>query len=402
MAQMRRSVGPVLAVATAAMALTVAACGGDSGSSGGGGGGAGAGGKSTEPIKVGFAVDQTGLYSFAGVPSKKGATLAADEINAAGGINGRKIELVDGDAGSEQQQTKSLMTKYASDPSFLAVLGPSSSAIAPSIAPVVNALKIPAVGPTVSSPVYTDNNEWTFKMGANPDGVGKTLCEVIKNAGLKKVAIMVTRDNVGQVGYKDTAVKCLPAAGAQVVTTQSASDATDDYSSFISNIKSKSPDAIFTLLSGQRSAQFEVQARAAGIPSTVGFFGPNTVTGADFMKIGKKDVEGTVGVTEYFPGTPTDMNKKFVAAYTAKFGATPDNYAAQGYASMGLVAAGIKSAGGNVTREAIRDGMLKVANAETVMGQGKVTITPEHVSQYDLLTVQVKNGKLILYKAPGA
>jgi branched-chain amino acid transport system substrate-binding protein len=395
MAQMRRSVAPVLAVATAALALTVTACGSDSG-----GAGAGAG-KSSEPIKVGFAVDQTGLYSFAGVPSKRGATLAADEINASGGINGRKIELVDGDAGSEQQQTKSLMTKYASDPSFLAVLGPSSSAIAPSIAPVVNALKIPAIGPTVSSPVYTDKNEWTFKMGANPDGVGLKLCDVVKQEGLKRIAIMVTRDNVGQVGYKDTAVKCLPGAGAQVVTVQQASDATDDYSSFISNIKSKNPDGIFTLLSGQRSAQFEVQARGAGIPSSVGFFGPNTVTGADFMKIGKKDVEGTVGVTEYFPGTATDLNKKFVAAYAEKYNAVPDNYAAQGYASMSLLAAGIKAAGDNVTRESIRDGMLKVADADTVMGEGKVTITPVHVSQYDLLTVQVKDGKLVLYESPG-
>jgi branched-chain amino acid transport system substrate-binding protein len=397
MSQMRRSVGPAVAIAAVSLAFTVAACGG---SDSGGGASASGGGKSTKPIKVGFAVDQTGLYSFAGVPSKQGATLAADEINAAGGINGRKIELVDGDAGSDQQQTKSLMTKYAADPSFMAVLGPSGSAIAPAVAPVVNAMKIPAIGPTVSSPVYTDNNDWTFKMGANPDGVGTKLCDVVKQAGLKKIAIMVTRDNVGQVGYKDTAVKCLPGAGATVVTVQQASDATDDYSSFISNIKSKNPDGIFTLLSGQRSAQFEVQARAAGIPSTVGFYGPNTVTGADFMKIGKQDVEGTVGVTEYFPGTENATNKAFVAAYTAKYDAPPDNYAAQGYASLKLLEAGIKASGDNVTRESIRDGMMKVADADTVMGDGKLTITPEHVSQYNLLTVQVKDGKLVLYKGP--
>jgi len=391
---MRRSVTPVLVVATAALAFTVAACGGDSESSGGG---AAAG---NEPIKVGIAVDQTGLYSFAGVPSKQGAQLAADEINRAGGINGRKLELIDGDAASEQQQTKTLMTKYAADQSVMAVLGPSSSAIAPSIGPVVNALKMPAIGPTVSSPVYTDDNDWTFKMGANPDGVGVKLCDVVKQAGLKRVGIMVTRDNVGQVGYKDTAVKCLPGAGAEVVTVQQASDATDDYSSFISNIKSKNPDAIFTLLSGQRSAQFEVQARQAGIPATIGFFGPNTVTGADFMKIGKADVEGTVGVTEYFPGTETETNKKFVAAYTEKYNTVPDNYAAQGYASMQLLAAGIRSAGDDVTRESIRDGMLKVADADTVMGGGKLSISPTHVSEYELQLVQVKGGKLVAYEGP--
>ncbi len=390
---MRRSVTPVLVVATAALAFTVAACGGDSESSGGAAAG-------NEPIKVGIAVDQTGLYSFAGVPSKQGAQLAADEINRAGGINGRKLELIDGDAASEQQQTKTLMTKYAADKSVMAVLGPSSSAIAPSIGPVVNALKMPAIGPTVSSPVYTDDNDWTFKMGANPDGVGLKLCDVVKQAGLKRVGIMVTRDNVGQVGYKDTAVKCLPGAGAEVVTVQQASDATDDYSSFISNIKSKNPDAIFTLLSGQRSAQFEVQARQAGIPATIGFFGPNTVTGADFMKIGKADVEGTVGVTEYFPGTETETNKKFVAAYTEKYNTVPDNYAAQGYASMQLLAAGIRSAGDDVTRESIRDGMLKVADADTVMGGGKLTISPTHVSEYELQLVQVKGGKLVAYEGP--
>jgi branched-chain amino acid transport system substrate-binding protein len=280
----------------------------------------------------------------------------------------------------------------------LAALGPTGSAVAPAVAPVIKDLKLPTVAPTVVTPLLTTDNPWAFKLGANPEGVGLKLCDLVKSHGFKRVAIMFTRDNAGQVGYKDTTLKCLPQTGAQIVTQQSAADSTDDYSSFISNIKSKNPDAIFTLLSGNRSAQFEVQARGAGIPSSVQFLGPNTVTGADFLKIGKTAVEGTIGVTEYSPSVPTDVNKTFVAAYKKRYGVEPDNYAAQGYAAMQLVAAGIKAAGPDVSRESLRAALSKVNGEPTVMGQGKLTIDPQHAPQYGLVTVQVQNGKLALYK----
>lgn len=391
---MRRSVRLAIAAAGTVALLALSACGGGSD---GGAATNGSGGK--EPIKVGVAVAQTGIYSFAGVPSKQGAELAVEQVNQQGGINGRKVELINGDNGSDQQQTKTLMTKYAADSDVMAVLGPSSSAVSPAIAPVVKDLKIPAIAPTVVTPQWTTGNPYGFKMGTNPDAVGLKLCEVVKTLGLKRIAIIVTRDNAGQVGYKDTAVKCMPGSGAEVVTVQTVTDATDDYSSFISNIKASNPDGIFTLLSGERSAQFEVQARAAGIPTSIGFFGPNTVTGADFIKIGKASVEGTVGVTEYFPGTPNDVNKKFVKAYNKKYGNDPDNYAAQGYASMTVVLEAIKKAAPDITRDKVRDGMASVANQPTVMGEGTLSIDKHHAPLYGLVTVQVKNGKLALYKA---
>jgi branched-chain amino acid transport system substrate-binding protein len=376
-------------VAAALLTAAVAACGSDSGAGAGGGNG---------PLKIGLAVDLTGLYAFAGVPNKQGAEVALEEINAAGGINGRRLELVNGDAASDQQQTKTLITKYAADKSVIAALGPTGSAVAPAVAPVIKSLKLPTVAPTVVTPLLTTDNPYAFKLGANPDGVGLKLCDLVKSHGYKRVAIMFTRDNAGQVGYKDTTLKCLPQVGAQIVTQQSAADSTDDYSSFISNIKSKNPDAIFTLLSGNRAAQFEVQARGAGIPASVQFFGPNTVTGADFLKIGKTAVEGTIGVTEYSPSMPTDVNKTFVAAYNKRFGIDPDNYAAQGYAAMQLVAAGLKAAGPDVDRESLRAALSKVNGEPTVMGLGKLTVDPDHAPQYGLVTVQVQNGKLALYE----
>ena len=391
----KRSLRPLPLLGAAAVAVAIAACGSSaSGSSGGS--------VSSKTLKIGIAVDQTGTYSFAGVPSKQGATLAVDQINAAGGINGRKLALINGDASSDQNQTKQLMTKYASESDVIAILGPSGSAVAPAVAPLVKALKIPAIGPTVSSPDYTNNNPWTYKMGLNPDIVGKTLCKIIAARKLKRIAIMVTRDNAGQVGYKDTVDGCIGSTGAKLVATQSATDATDDYSSYVSNIKNSNPDGILTLLSGQRSAQFEVQARSAGIPTSVGFYGPNTVTGSDFLSIGKASVDGTVGVTEYFPGQADSVNKGFVAAYTKRFGAGPDNYAAQGYASVELLKLGLMAAGKNVSRASVRDGMDKVANQPTVMGTGKLTITPQHISNYGIEIVQVKNGKIVKYTGPGA
>lgn len=372
-------------------ALLAAACGGSGAESSKSGG---------EPIKIGLAIDQTGLYSFAGVPSKQAGQLAVDEVNAKGGINGRKIELIDGDAGSAAPQAITLINKYASDPSVIAVFGPNSSAVAPAVAPVARDRKMPVFGPTIVTPLMTADNPWTFKMGANPDGVGKRLCAIVKALNLKRIAMVFTRDNTGQVGYKDVALQCLPSTGATVATVQSATDATDDYSSFITNIKNSNPDGIFTLLSGERSAQFEVQARQAGIPPSIRFYGPNTVTGANFIQIGKQAVEGTVGVTEYFPGTDNETNKHFVAAYQAKYGNLPDNYAAQGYALMSALIEGLKRSGAKITRESLVTNVGKLSNQPTVMGLGKLTFQ-DHNPVFDLVVVQVQGGKLILFKDAG-
>jgi branched-chain amino acid transport system substrate-binding protein len=256
---------------------------------------------------------------------------------------------------------------------------------------------MPVFGPTIVTPLMTADNPWTFKMGANPDGVGKRLCSIVKGLNLKRIAMVFTRDNTGQVAYKETAVACMPGTGATVTTVQSATDATDDYSSFITNIKNSNPDGIFTLLSGERSAQFEVQARQAGIPTSIRFYGPNTVTGANFINIGKQSVEGTVGVTEYFPGTENDTNKRFVAAYQAKYNALPDNYAAQGYALMSALVEGLKKSGSKITRESLATEVAKLTNQPTVMGLGKLSFQ-DHNPIFDLVVVQVQGGKLVLFK----
>ena len=395
-AKTRRTRASALIVAVAALALTLGACGSDSEESGGGGGG------SQAPIKIGFAVAETGLYAFAGVPSVQGATLAAEQVNQQGGINGRRIELVKGDSNSDKQQAIQLLTKHGRDRDVLAVIGPTSSAVAPAVAPIAKDLQVPIIGPTVVTPLLTEGGfPWAFKMGSSPTGTAEKMCEVVEKDGHKRIAIMFTRDNAGQVGYKDTALECLPAVGAEVVTVQSGSDATDDYSAFISNIKRSNPDAIFTLLSGERSAQFEVQARQGGIPASVPFYGPNTVTGADFIEIGKDAVEGTIGVTEYFPGTPGEVNKAFVEAYEKRFKATPDNYAAQGYASMQLILKGIRDAGPDPTREAVQKGMSNTKEEPTVMGTGTLTIDAENNPNYGFVVVQVKDGELVLYEPGG-
>ena len=381
---MKRSVLTAVVVALVAVAIAVAGCGGGSSSSSGGGGGGGS-------IKIGDFDPQTGPYAFAGVPASKGATVAVEELNKEGGIEGEKIEFVNGHAGSEPQEAKNIVTNFARE-GMTAIFGPIGDNVSPSIAPVIKALEIPDSSPTATTLTFTNDNPWTFTMGAPASAVGEGICETVIGLGPKNVATVVTSSNAGQVEFQEETMKCLEAKGVKSLDDETVTDSTTNFASVITNMKSSNPEAILIFLNGGSSAQFVTQARAAGIPASIRFVGPETMTGAEFLEVGGAAANGSIGVAAYASNSENPENKPFIENYEKRFNEEPEVFSAQGYGAMKLLIAGLEAAGKEVDKQKIVEGMEAVKGAPTVLGEGKLTISEGHLPEFGHVVVEVVEG----------
>jgi branched-chain amino acid transport system substrate-binding protein len=241
---------------------------------------------------------------------------------------------------------------------------------------------------------FTEDNPWTFTMGAPASIVGEGICETVVQLGPKTVATVTTSSNAGQVEFGEETMKCLEGEGVKSLDDETVTDQTTNFGSVITNMKSANPEAILVFLNGGSSAQFVTQARSAGIPDSVTFIGPETMTGAEFLEVGGKAANGSIGVAAYALNSTNPPNKPFVEAYEARFNEPPEVFSAQGYAAMQLLIAGLEAAGKEADKQKIVEGMEAVENSPTILGEGKLTISEAHLPEYGHVVVEAQNEKL--------
>ena len=135
-------------------------------------------------------------------------------------------------------------------------------------------------------------------------------------------------------------------------------------------------------------------AKAAGVSDKVKFIAPPGIVSEAYIKTGGAMTEGTVLVADYFPDNPSDFNKAFVAAYRAKYGQPPDNWAAVGYTAALIMEKSIREGGAN--RAKLRDAMEQIKDMPTVLGNGKFTIGQNRAPNYGAAILMVKGGKFVV------
>jgi branched-chain amino acid transport system substrate-binding protein len=127
----------------------------------------------------------------------------------------------------------------------------------------------------------------------------------------------------------------------------------------------------------------------------VKFLGVPNFGSDQFVLIGGKAVEGAVYVADYFAGAPGEENRRFVEAYRKKYNRTPDNGAALGHTAVKIAAAALRGAGANPTREAVRDGFLKIRDFPVILGRGTFNFDTNRDARYEGVIMTVKNGKFV-------
>jgi branched-chain amino acid transport system substrate-binding protein len=351
---------------------------------------------SAEDYPVGAAIALTGTYAWIGVPSREGLELGIDEVNSSGILGANKIKVMIEDTASDKTQGISLMNRFKSRDKAIMVLGPSSSAEGVALGPVANELKIPLLTTTAVSDAINKSGPFAFKTPAGPALLmGDMAKYAIDKMGVKSVAMVWGRNNDGQVGQKNAVLEIFKSRGVKILAEESVLTSDTDFLAVITKIIATKPDAVFSSLVAEQSANFIIQSRQQGIDPAVKFFGTPNFGSEQFILIGGKAVEGSVYVADYFSGTESDENKRFVEAYRKRYNRLPDNGAALGYTTAKIVGAALKDIGPAPTLEKVREALTKVKDLPVILGRGKFNFDAERGALYEGVILTVKDGKFV-------
>jgi branched-chain amino acid transport system substrate-binding protein len=360
-----------------------------------------------QDIKIGVAEALSGGAAQYGVAIRNGFQLAADEINAAGGINGSKIALVIEDEQGKKEEAINVFKKLIFQDKVAMVFGPTLSNSAQAADPIAQASKTVAFGTSNTADGITSIGDYVFRNSVTEaDVLPATIQTVVKKAGVKKVAVLYGNDDVFTKSGYDNFKKALEDLKIPVTTIETFAKGDVDFKAQLTKIKATNPDAIVLSALIAEGGPIMVQARQLGLNvPVIGGNGMNSVKIFDLAPGGASN--------NLWIGSPwsienhTAENSKFITAYTSKYKAAPDQFAAQAYDALYIASKALKAVkfSGNLEadRKAIRDALpaVKHTGATGAFAFRQVTARGKPAG-YDAVQTPIvsvtKNGKYTIEK----
>lgn len=303
-----------------------------------------AGGKKEDEntIKIGGIAPLSGAVAVYGVECKNGIDLAVEEINAAGGINGKKVEFVCEDDEGSPDKTVNAFKKLITKDGVKLVIGSLTSGCTQAVTTLSQASKVVQIAPAATAPAITDAGNYVFRACfIDPfQGTvgGKFAFESLK---AKNAAILYDVGNDYSVGLQENFVKAFETAGGKIVAVESYSTGDKDFNAQLTKIKNANPDVVYLPDYYGTVALIAKQLRAQGIKAPiVGADGWDGLT----ANAGDEVLNGFYS-NHYAEDSTEPAVQKFVNAFKEKYNKAPNSFAALGYDSMYMLKDAIVKAG---------------------------------------------------------
>jgi branched-chain amino acid transport system substrate-binding protein len=290
-----------------------------------------------EAIKIGAVYPMSGPVAYDGQTLLQGARVAVGEINAAGGIKGRKIELVVEDGACIPAQSVAAAEKLVSSQKVVALIGAFCSSSTGAVMDVSKRHGVPMVAGISTAPNLTERgNDYFFRIPATSAMLAKAFAKpMLKLAGGSKFGFLVVNDDWGR-SIIDSYSPALAAEGASVVAQQIYDTNDSDLFPYITNIKRSAPDAVVLAGNTQNAVALTEQIRQMGLGSK--FFGEGSFAAKTYYKLVGQKGDGIYGLMSYVYSIDNARNKAFVAKYQADYNDLPTTYSASGYNEVSVVA----------------------------------------------------------------
>lgn len=302
-----------------------------------------------KPVVIGLAGPFTGDSSELGVPGRNGAELAVDEINASGGIDGRRLEMRIKDDAGNPAEAQNVATRLASDPEILAIVGHFNSSCSLAAKPVYGEAKMTMLSPASTAASVTRDSDRVFRNIFTDDFQGQSLARYVgEKLGLKKVAILFDNDDYG-TGLKDSFKKKAGEVGVNVVAETAFARDTNDFRSQLEAVRAAAPEIILIAGLYKQAAVIARQARDMGIQAP--FIGGDGLNSPGFLNLAGPAAEGTLISCPFLFDAGGPRAAKFAEAYRARFKTDADAWAALSYDAVRMVAQALQEKG--ATREAV-------------------------------------------------
>ncbi len=305
--------------------------------------GPGAGGQ-TGTIVIGYYGDLSGRTSNFGQSTKAGVEMAADEINKAGGINGRQVQILSEDDEGRPEKAATVVTKLIDQDRVVALLGEVASGNTLAAAPKAQAARVPMITPSSTNPAVTQVGDYISRVCFIDPFQGAVMAQFAANTlKAKKAAIMLDFNSPYSRGLTEFFEASFTKLGGQIVNKQSYTQGDRDYKGQLTAIRSTNPDVIYVPGYYGEVGVIAKQAKQLGIKAPM--LGGDGWDSTQLWDLGGDSLNGSYISNHYSVDDPSPAIQKFVADYKARNGTVPDALAALGYDAMKVLADAIRRAG---------------------------------------------------------
>src|SRR5687768_14227640 len=284
-------------------------------------------------IPIGMYGALTGPEAAFGTSTLHGVRLAAEEINAAGGVLGRKIRIVAEDDQGRADEAASVVTKLITSDNVIALIGENSSNQSLAAAPVAQSNSVPMVSPSSTNPAVTEKGDFIFRVCFTDPYQGKALATFVRNnLKLTTASMLVDRKNDYSVGLADVFRKEFTAMGGRILGEQSYTGGDTEFRPQLTTLRRANPEALFIPGLYTDAGQIAIQARDMGF--TVPLLGGDGWDSPTVIEIGGKAVENSYFSDHYCVGDERPVVQGFVNAYRERHKKNPEATAALGYDAL--------------------------------------------------------------------
>jgi branched-chain amino acid transport system substrate-binding protein len=272
-----------------------------------------------ETIKIGLIASLNGEQQPWGLDSKYGAELAVDEINAAGGIQGKKVQLIVEDTGSKPEGGKSATEKLVSEDKVICVLGEVASGITLPAAQVCQENGVPLIAIGATRVDVTQQGGAIFRVCYTDDFQGAAMAKyAYEDLGLRKMAIMTDRKLPYSTGLSDVFSRAFKSLGGEIVTEEKYESGNIEFKAQLTNIKAKNPDGLFC--SGYFTEVGPIARQREALGLKVPMLGGDGWDSKDLLDSGGSGIVGGFFANHYHQSEARPEVTNFVTNFKKKFG----------------------------------------------------------------------------------
>ena len=286
--------------------------------------------KAPPDLQVGVFLPLSGSDATFGTDARDGIQLAVDAINAAGGVQGKKVHAIFEDDGSSQAKASAAVRKLIEQDHVVGLLGETASFRTIAGAEVANRLKVPLIAPTSTAAEVT-RGDYVFRTCFTDAQQGAVAAQFAREfAGKKKAAILFMEDDQYSTGLAQSFKESFTRLGGTVVAEKGYRKSEQSFAPYLAELNVAAPEVFFIPVYYGDMVRIAQQARLLKIP-TDAFLGGDGWDSTALLEGAPTELEGAHFTNHYAPDVPWDEAKSFEAAFQRKFGREPTSLAAQGY-----------------------------------------------------------------------
>jgi|SoiMethySBSTD1v2_1073268.scaffolds.fasta_scaffold71162_3 branched-chain amino acid transport system substrate-binding protein len=342
-----------------------------------------------DTILLGEVGSLTGSEATFGISTRNAIDLAIREVNAAGGVKGKKIEIRVYDNQSKPEEAAQAANRLINQDNVLLILGEVASSNSMAMAEKAQPAKVPMISNASTNPKVTEIGDYIFRVCFIDPFQGYVMAKFAHdNLKLNKVAVLRDLGSAYSQGLADVFERKFNEMGGKIVARETYTKGSTDFRSQLTAIKRASPDAIYIPGYYNDIGLIARQARELGI--TAKLMGGDGWDSEKLFELGGSAIEGSYFSNHYSPDDPNPRIQKFIADYKAAFGSVPDSLAALGYDAAMVAVDAIKRAP-SFDRAAIRDAIAQTKNFPGVTGT--ITLDDKRNATKPAVVLEVGKGK---------